>query len=421
MGQVSENTAVILQTLIESETRDVLLVFHARWHARSNEMAEEVRRLGRRYADELVPFCVDVDGDVEVAMSFGMRALPLCILLRRGGEISRTAGAVGAADLQEWLWRNGVARSTMPAGFPLELPGCSRGAFHADVSVRQRVCQLLRERAASGSILRRRIPFWDGHAGTISGAVAGSMRPDILETHSGLPFSFACTLEILSLDWTPEEVDAILGSVATGADLSQIAVRLMHGIFSDPEVLWGNLLDDTRIDQLRLQWLCAVERQLAGTVVPQAEWDAMLVGLGLRRSSRRSPDRSVQDCVVDMLCILSPPPPHDSDLWVNAFSLHGVHFAYILISHHLGWRPEDFAFEGVRAQWFMAREALEPGGKFSRARLRQMHEVWLEEMGAAQEAYDEKLHEAVLRLPLVTQRFRSMLLDLIGRATVAGS
>jgi len=413
LSQASETTSVKLQALLASEQRTVLLVFWARWHVRSTELAEHARSLGATHGEELVTFCVDVDKDPDVAMAFGMRALPLCLLYLNGHELARAASAACACELNAWLWRNGVARSAMPKDFPLKLRVLDRGAFHADPAFKEKVCTALKEKAQRGLVRAARIPNWNGRFGSITGALAGAMRPEVVEAESGLPFSFVCALEFLCTDWDVALVDSILAPIPPGADLTHVATQLIYRVFADAATDWQALLDDPEVDVQRQRWLRAIERHLAGIHVPQQEWDEILIGLGMLRQTGHDPLRSVQDCVIDLLGILSPPPRHDDDLWVNALSLHGIYLAYILISHELDWSREDFAFEGIRAQWFMAREALEPGGKFTPERLALVQNDWLAEMGQEQARYDELLAEARRNLPLVTRRIRSHLLVLI--------
>lgn len=413
MSVVTESTAVRLRSLLVEEQRGILLVFWAPWHTRSEELAEEASRLAAKYPAELVAFCVNVDHDVEVAMAFGMRVLPLCLLFEQGREVARTASSVSPSNLQEWLWRNGLTRSAMPAEFRVAQHGYHCGAFHGDEALRLKLCRHLLELTARGQVRHVRIPCWDGQTGSIIGALGGSLRPDIAEEHSGLPYSFLSALEFLSLEWTPAEVRAILEPIQPGLELDSVATQLMYRVFADSMADWRSLLGDPAIDRQRQLWLRAIERHLAGIPVPQVEWDSILVELGQQRSMPKDPFRSVQDCVIDMLGLLSPPPPHDSDLWVNLFSLHGIYLEYILIGHELEWSREEFAFEGIRASWFMGREALEPGGKFTTERLALASIDWHEAMGKAQADYDERLHEASGQLPLVTLRVRSMLIELI--------
>jgi hypothetical protein len=413
LSQASETTGGSLQALLAAEQRTVLLVFWARWHVRSNELAEHAQSLAAAHAGELVTFCVDVDKDPDVAMAFGMRALPLCLLYRNGQEVARAASAACACELNAWLWRNGVVRSAMPADFPLKFRTFDRGAFHADPAFKEKVCTALKEKAQLGFVRTARIPNWNGRFGSITGALAGAMRPEVVEAECGLPFSFVCALEFLCTDWDVALVDALLTPIPPGADLKHVATQLIYRVFADAATDWRALLDDSELDVQRQRWLRAIERHLAGVPVVQQEWDEILVGLGMLRQVGRDPQRSVQDCVIDLLGILSPPPSHDDDLWVNALSLHGIYIEYILISHELDWAREDFAFEGIRAQWFMAREALEPGGKFTPTRLALAQNDWLAEMGEEQARYDELLEEARRNLPLVTRRIRSHLQALI--------
>ncbi len=402
-GPIEDVNQAQFDAMVAGEKRAVLLLFWAPWHVRSREMREEAERLALANEDDMALFVFNVDRDVELAMRHGLRAVPLMILLRQGTEIARTSGASGNDDMGPWLWRHGVALASMPVGFTLPRHALCC-AFYGDVRLRLYVIKRLRELSRAGAVLRRRIPFWRDGQGTISGALGESVQPDLVEARSGLPFSFACALEFLCLDWSEAMVDAVFGEIRAGADLSMVAIRLVRDVFADPARDWAHVIDDVRIDLLRQQWVRLIDRHACGLAVAQSEWDEIVVGLGMLRSQGRNPVRAVQDAFVDMLGSLAPPPAHDDDLWVSALSLHGVYLLNVLVGHDLGWRSEDFAFEGERGQWFMAREQSQAGGRFSPEALAQAQQQWMQERGDDQRRYDGLLEEVSAQFPLLSHR-----------------
>jgi thioredoxin 1 len=398
--------------LIASEQRGVVLLFWAPWHLGSDELREEAERLALAHADEMVLVMVNIDRELELAMRYGLRAVPLMILFQHGEEVARTSGASGYEKMAPWLWCHGIALASMPAGF--ELPHHAlRGAFHGDVGLRQELIERLRERGRTGAIVSRRVPFWLDGRGTISGALADSVRPDLLEARSGLPFSFACALEFLGLEWSEATIDAVFGEIRAGADLTMVAIILVRDVLADPEKDWALLIGDAQIDQWRQQWVRLIDRHTCGFAVAQNEWSEVVVGLGMLRSRGRDPARAVQDAFIDMLGLLSPPPAHDDDLWVSALSLHGIYLLHVILAHDLGWRTEDFAFEGERGQWFMAREKSQPDGRFSEQALAQAQQEWMAERGDDQRFYDRLLAESSEQFPLLSHRNCQRLLRLL--------
>lgn len=418
-GPIEDIKAVQFDALVAGEARAIVLFFWAPWHVRSLEIREEARRMTEAHADEWVLVTVNIDREIDLGMRHGLRAVPLMIVLRQGVEVARTVAPSGTHDIGPLLWRNGLALAAMPAGFDLPQQAL-RGAFRADESLRQHVIQRLHERTRQGVVVHHRVPFWQNGRGTISGALADSVRPDLVEARSGLPFSFVCALEFLSLDWSEALVDAVFGEIRAGADLSMIAIRLVRDVFADPATDWACVVGDSRIDQIRQQWVRLVDRHTCGLAVSQAEWDQIVVELGMLRSQGRDPARAVQDAFIDMLGSLSPPPAHDDDQWVSALSLHGIYLLNVIVGHDLGWRPEDFAFEGERARWFMALEKKQPGGRFSGEALTEARQQWEQERGDDQRRYDLMLAELGEQFPLLRHRNYQRLLALLRESSARG-
>lgn len=411
-GLIQDIDASQLDLLLAREQRVLLLVFWAAWHFRSAEVREEAEYLAHVHADEIALATVNVDREIDLAIRYGMRSVPLLILFRCGVEVARTVAPGGRGGVLPWLWRNDAVLTVRPDNF--EIPGKAlHGAFHGDALFRQAVIGSVRDLACRHAIVRQRIPFWrDGH-GTISGALAGCTRPDVVEARSGLPFSFACALEFLHIEWSEATVDAVFSEIASGADLSMIAIRLVRDVLADPATDWAGLIEDERIDLLRMRWLRLVDRYVCTLPVAREEWDEILVGLGMLRSRERAPLRSVQDAFIDMLSTLSPPPAHDDDLWVSALSLHGIYLLHVLVEYDLGWGRDDFAFEGWRGQWFAARERMQADGRFTSETLAEAQKQWMHEHGDAQIRYDEMLVESSEAFSLLSNRIRQRLIALL--------
>lgn len=50
---------------------------------------------------------VDTDAEPELAARFGIRSIPTLVLIRRGREMARRSGALGARDIVRWVRANG--------------------------------------------------------------------------------------------------------------------------------------------------------------------------------------------------------------------------------------------------------------------------------------------------------------------------
>ncbi|PAT00520.1 MAG: hypothetical protein BSR46_02135 [Candidatus Dactylopiibacterium carminicum] len=411
MSNAGSGRQAVTEACAAARGRTVLAVFWAPWHVRAKEMLEEARRLAD--SDPTAPLVVpiDVDCDMDFAIEQGMRAVPLCILLRNGVETDRSGCTSGLAH---WLWRHDLALASRPADFDGGKVQSPSGAFRGDAKLQARLRAELKEKARAGAIYGARAPRWCHGRGTITGALAGSLIPAQAEAVSGLPFSFVCVLEFLCCDWSPALVDEIFDAIEPGAELGGIALRLMYQALSDPHVDWAGQLDDPALDAWRVRWLRLAERQLAGIPVEMQEWSEILVGCGSLRSAQRDPWRAVQDCVIDLLGLLSPPPASDEDLWVNIFSMHGLQLMHSIRAYESGWTREDFAFEGIRARWFMDLERRQPGGRFTPEALEEARQEWVESAShGGQARFDRLLEEASAQFPLFERRIREQLLALL--------
>ena len=362
----------------------VLLLCWAPWHRRSCELREEALRILAAFDGPVLLASVNVDREASLALKLGLRALPLVILYRHGVELARTAAPSGAAGLQEWLDIHfldiGASNLARPSVFPA-------GAFHGDAQRKQRLLAELREKAGAGQIVSARVPFWNGKQGSIIGALAGTIKSDQVERLSGLPFSFLCVLESLDLDWDEAIIDTIFSAIEPGADLVPLALSFARDMLGNPATGWAIFIDDAGIDALRMRWLCLMERYCAGEQIAASAWQDIVVELCLLRSPGRDAGRTVQDALIDFVSILSPPPPHDDELWSNAFSLYGIFIQLLLVQEKMGWQRDDFAFESTRLNWFVSREQQQAQGRFTETALAQARADWVALHGAAEQRH----------------------------------
>lgn len=395
----------------------VLLDLWAPWCVPCRAVVPVLESLAPEYAGVLKIAKINVEEYPEVQRKLGVRGIPTLILFRAGTEISRMLGAKPAGEFRKWLKQQGIDPLAEGA-LQREDEGPGAGAFHGDAELADFLVGRLHRRAENGAVMPSVMPHWENGKGTFSAALVSHSSTEVFSRLSGMPGGVAAAFEFCNVrPVSPAMVDQLLRPIIPGADLRQVAPGFALAILADAETGWPEILQDAEIDALRLRWIALARARQAGERVPSNAWQALATDLEQVKLRPLQPERERQRIVVTFLAALTPMPRSDeTERWVNALVLSGREIRYLLAGSLLGWKEREFALERIRYNWYEAREATQPGGKYDDASLAQAHEAWYAEFGEEQRAHDAFFADYDQHLAPVAERARQLLVELLEMA-----
>ena len=351
-------------------------------------MAPTLQRLAEGPGSLLRVAKIDADANRELAKRLGVTGLPTLILFKRGKEVSRQTAAMSSIELRAWLGCNGVRPPGNDDASPSARP-VSWGAFYGDAGLRDYLFGRLHELALTGGVVMRRFPYWTGESGSASAAMVRSDDPRVFERITGLPYSFGCAIEFAGFH-KPQDIERLRAAIKPGADLSLVALKLMHAWLSNPGNNWSKLLDDEAVGALRMRWIELSSQFLDGQPQDPSAWPDLRTALSEYPSKDRNVDHSIQDDFRHMLISVSPPPePESVDAWVTALMLGGIGFRGRLRRTGLGWTRDEMREDDRFILWLRSRAKLEPGGMFTPDRQEEALAEW--KANQALPGYEQKL------------------------------
>lgn len=414
--QVSEAS---FEAEVLAAAQPVLLDLWAPWCAPCRAVAPVLESLAPEYAGALTIAKLNVEEYPEVQKRLGVRGIPTLILFRDGKEVARLLGAKRAEEFRAWFKVQGIV-PTSDGVMQREEADAGAGAFHGDAELRDYLLGRLRQRAAEGRVEASFMPHWENGRGTLSSALVSHGSPDVFGRLTGMPISVAAALEFCSIGCADQaEVDSLVGGIPAGADLRQIAARLAVALMSDDFAAWPQILDDVEVDGLRQRWVALCTSKLNGVRVESEEWKALGDELERLRARKPLPELERQRIAVSFMSTLTPLPRSDeADKWLGGMVSGGREIRYLLAGSLLGWTAKEFGLERTRFDWYSAREAQQPGGKFTPEALAEAHQAWYAECGEAQTKHDAFFKNYAGNLAPIVSRAKHLLGGFVAQAPI---
>lgn len=85
----------------------VVVDFYADWCGPCRMMAPALDRLAGEYAGKVIVGKLDVDANQDIAIRYGVMAMPTLVMFRDGKMVDRMVGYPGSANpIREWIEKN---------------------------------------------------------------------------------------------------------------------------------------------------------------------------------------------------------------------------------------------------------------------------------------------------------------------------
>jgi thioredoxin 2 len=96
-------SADVFDTLVRTASLPVVVDFWAPWCGPCRMVAPELEKVARAAAGEFLVVKVDTDALQELGARYNVRSIPTMAVFKDGREVTRTAGARPAADIQAFV------------------------------------------------------------------------------------------------------------------------------------------------------------------------------------------------------------------------------------------------------------------------------------------------------------------------------
>jgi thioredoxin 1 len=94
----------------------VVVDFYADWCGPCRMMAPALDRLAGEYAGKVIVGKLDVDANQDIAIRYGVMAMPTLVMFRDGKMVDRMVGYPGSANpIREWIEKHVPTAKTVPA------------------------------------------------------------------------------------------------------------------------------------------------------------------------------------------------------------------------------------------------------------------------------------------------------------------
>lgn len=361
---------------LQSSPIPVLLELGATWCQPCQTMKPVLERASRNLANRLVVAQADIDQCKALSKRLCSLSVPTFILFKDGAELARTSGAMPYGQLMSWLAKGGIAppEGSDESG-PEQQDDATWSAFYGDADLKQFYFERVRRLAEAGQLERSRFPRWSQGKGTISAAFNRRQDPRLFARTTGMPESAGVAMEFASII-SPEATSALFDAIHPGADLSQVAPRLMLAWLGDSEHLSAAFLGDPETDAVRQDWASTLRMALQGEVVAPSTWTALRQRV--QEVGRQLPvEKSIGQSVNRMLMGLCPPPdPDRAGAWLGVLNLHGTYIAYLRPLFDAGFTERDFDLERIRDSLARTAAGGRRGADLSSEELKAIHEHW---------------------------------------------